>query len=190
VDVEQFEPSLRKRRFALFLGRICPEKGVHLAIEAAALAGIPLLIAGEVFPYEDHTRFFETGIVPRLNRMCRFIGRVGLRQKRRLLTAARCVLIPSLVEETSSLVAREALAAGTPVIGFARGALADVVRDGRTGFLVDSVEAMATRIRQAEIIDPDLCREDARRRFPLHAMMASYLSLYRELAQTPARAVG
>ncbi len=56
-----------KRPFALTLGRICPEKGVHLAIEAAKRAGIPLLIAGEVFPYEAHRRYFAEEVQPRLD---------------------------------------------------------------------------------------------------------------------------
>ncbi|HEY6577813.1 MAG TPA: glycosyltransferase family 4 protein [Rhizomicrobium sp.] len=190
VDVDAFAPSRRKAGFALFLGRICAEKGVHLAIEAARRADIPLLIAGEVFPYEEHTRYFHQEIEPRLGRACRYIGRVGVRQKRRLLALARCVLIPSLADETSSLVARESLAAGTPAIAFARGALREVIDHGRTGFLVDSVEEMARRIVHADRIDAEFCRAEARRRFPLNAMTARYLQFYRKLTQPPMRAAG
>jgi glycosyltransferase involved in cell wall biosynthesis len=182
VPVDQLHARHAKRRFALVLGRICPEKGIHLALEAARRAQIPLLIAGEVFPYEAHRRYFEAEIAPRLDSQRRFIGPVGFRRKRRLLTAARCLLVPSLAEETSSLVAREAAACGTPVIAFPNGALAETVEHGLTGFLVPDAEAMADAIAQAGTIDPDTCRRIARERFSLERMTTHYLSVYRRLA--------
>ncbi|HEV2557559.1 MAG TPA: glycosyltransferase family 4 protein [Microvirga sp.] len=171
-----------KRDFALTLGRICPEKGVHLAVEAAKRAGIPLLVAGEVFPYEAHRRYFAEEVAPRLDGLRRFIGPVGLRRKRRLLSAARCLLVPSLAAETSSLVAREAIACGTPVIAFPNGALPETVEHRRTGFLVPDVEAMASAIRDAARLDPETCRAVGRDRFSLERMVEGYLSVYRRLA--------
>jgi glycosyltransferase involved in cell wall biosynthesis len=190
VDVDAFVPARRKAGFALLLGRICPEKGVHLAIDAAARARVPLAIAGEVFPYTEHIDYFAREIAPRLGRTCRFLGRVGPHVKRRLLAAARCVLVPSLVAETSSLVAREALAAGTPVIGFAQGALAEIVSHCRTGFLANGVDDMAVCIAEAGRIDPGDCRAEARRRFPLDATIAAYLDRYRMLSRSPVRVAG
>src|SRR5690606_1063450 len=125
VPVEALGARVRKRGFALALGRICPEKGYHLALEAAHRAGLPLLLAGAVFRYAAHERYFREEIAPRLDSLRRFIGAVPLGRKRRLLAAARCVVVPSLVPETSSLVAMEALASGTPVVAFPVGALAD-----------------------------------------------------------------
>jgi glycosyltransferase involved in cell wall biosynthesis len=116
VDVELFQPG-RKRRFALALGRICPEKGFHLALDAARTADVALLLAGAVYPYADHQRYFAEEIAPRLDARRRWLGSVAGAPKRRLIAAARCLVVPSLVPETSSLVAREALAAGTPVAG-------------------------------------------------------------------------
>src|SRR5437763_694856 len=103
-----------KRDFALALGRICPEKGFHYALDAAALARTPLLIAGRVFPYPDHEQYFAKEIEPRLGPLARFLGNLDFARKRRFLTAARCVLMPSLIDETSSLVAMEAIACGAP----------------------------------------------------------------------------
>jgi glycosyltransferase involved in cell wall biosynthesis len=182
VDVDAFAGRHAKRDFALMLGRICPEKGVHLALDAAKQAGVSLLIAGEVYGYETHRRYFEEEVRPRLDRQRRFLGPVGFARKRRLLNAARCVLIPSLAPETSSLVAREAAAAGAPVIAFPNGALAETVEHGRTGFLVDDVGSMAAAMREADTLDPAECRQVARDRFQADTMIAAYLDLYARLA--------
>lgn len=175
--------SHARRQFALMLSRICPEKGVHLAIEAARRADMPLLIAGTVFPYDTHCRYFERTIRPLLNRRRRYIGPIGPERKRRLLAAARCVLIPSLVAETSSLVAREAAAAGTPVVAFPRGALSSTVEHGRTGFVVETVEDMVAAMHAAPTIDPEACRQVARERFSLEEMIAAYFALYERLTK-------
>jgi glycosyltransferase involved in cell wall biosynthesis len=106
---------------------------------------------------------------------------VGFARKRRLLSAARCLLVPSLAPETSSLVAMEALACGTPVVAFASGALAEIVEPGVTGFLAGSVDEMAEAIRRCGQIDPSACRRVARERFSLREMTDAYLSLYSRL---------
>ena len=182
IDVEALQARHAKRSYAMFLGRICPEKGVHLALDAAQAAGVPLLVAGEVFPYGAHQRYFDEEVRPRLDAWRRFIGPIGFSRKRRLLTGACCLLIPSLVPETSSLVAREAAACGTPVIAFPNGALSEAVEHGRTGFLVDGVESMASAIARAGEIDPETCRSTARRRFSKARMTGAYLDLYARLA--------
>jgi hypothetical protein len=173
---------VHKRNFTLALGRICHEKGFHIAMDASRHAGIPLLLGGEVFPYEEHVRYFREEIVPRLGRTCRFIGPVGLKRKRRLLSAARCLLVPSLAPETSSLVAMEALACGTPVIAFPSGALADIIENEKTGFLVRGEREMAQAIGAAKHLDPEVCRRVASGRFPAERMVGRYLSLYQRLA--------
>jgi glycosyltransferase involved in cell wall biosynthesis len=178
-----FAAAAAKRNFALLLARICPEKGVHLAIEAAKRADMPLIIAGAVFPYAAHRHYFETMVRPALDRWRRFIGPVGLAGKRRLLAMARCVLVPSLAPETSSLVTREALACGTPVIAFARGALAEAVEHGRTGFLVEDANEMAHAIKHIPEIDPHACRRSARQRFSLARMTQAYFDAYQRLSR-------
>jgi glycosyltransferase involved in cell wall biosynthesis len=182
VSVERLAMRVTKRGFALALGRICPEKNWNVATDAAKQAGVPLLLAGEVFPYEAHQTYFREQIEPRLDRLRRFIGPAGFARKRRLLSAARCLLVPSLAPETSSLVAMEALACGTPVIAFPSGALPDIVEHGVTGFIVRSSQEMAEAIRQADEIDPETCRRTARDRFSLEQMVNRYFALYRELA--------
>ncbi len=172
-----------KRDFALMLSRVCPEKGCHLAIDAARLANVPLLIGGQVYPYPEHERYFRDEVQPRLDATRRFLGPVGFAQKRRLLNSARCLLIPSLAPETSSLVAMEAIACGTPVIAFPSGALPDIIEHGRTGFLVRDVHEMADAIRAADTLDPELCRATARERFSDQRMIQGYFALYKRILE-------
>ncbi len=188
VDTARLTARHARRGFALMLGRICPEKGQHLALQAAHRAGLPLLIAGAVFPYPEHQAYFAREVAPYLDRTRRFIGPAGFVRKRRLLTAARCVLIPSLAPETSSLVAMEAAACGTPVLAYPAGALAGIVEQGRTGFLVQDVPEMAGAMHRTGEIAPDTCREVARRRFSLERMVGAYLDRYARLAERRAQA--
>ena len=173
-----------KRNFALALGRICPEKNLHVALDAATLANVPVLIGGQVFPYADHVRYFQQQIAPRLQGSPhRFLGPLNATRKTRLLQAAKCLLLPSLAPETSSLVAIESLAAGTPVIAYPSGAIPEIVRHGVTGFLVHSAEQMAEAIRRVDELDPANCRADAAQRFSLNRMLRDYFSLYEQLAR-------
>jgi glycosyltransferase involved in cell wall biosynthesis len=182
VDLSVFRPRGPKRSFALALGRICPEKGFHLALDAAKQADLPLAVGGEVFPYPQHQTYFQKEIQPRLDKHRRFLGPLGLKRKARLLAAACCLVIASQIDETSSLVAMEALASGTPVVAFPAGAVPEIVEDGRTGFLVHSVDAMAAALRRVPALDPHECRRAAEERFPVDRMARRYLDLYCRLA--------
>lgn len=172
-----------RRNYVLAMGRICAEKNFHTAIKAAALARVPLLIAGEVFPYAEHQAYFAEQIVPSLRNGCHFLGPVGLRRKRRLLAGARCLLVPSTVAETSCLVAMEALGCGTPVVAFAVGALREIIEHGRNGFLVEDERQMAAAIHAAAALSSQDCRRTVRRRFPLRQMLESYLRLYQRIVE-------
>jgi glycosyltransferase involved in cell wall biosynthesis len=179
--VDYAPQPLNKDDYALVLGRICPEKGVHIAFDAAKLAGVPLIVAGQVFPYREHQDYFETSIKPRLDHARRYIGPVSLKLKRKLLAQARCLVVPSLVPETSSLAAIEALAAGTAVVAFGKGALPEVIDHGQTGYLVWDERELADGIRKADLIDPEACRMAARMRFSVDRMIQSYFDLYSRL---------
>jgi glycosyltransferase involved in cell wall biosynthesis len=183
VSLEALACRTRKRGFALTLGRICPEKNVHTALAAGHRADVPVILAGQVFPYEAHERYFRETVAPLLDARRRFIGPVGLRRKRRLLTAARCLLLPTLAAETSSLVAMEALACGTPVVAFASGAIPEIVEHGVTGFIVRDAAEMADAIEACGGLDPERCRVAARVRFSLQRMIDGYFDVYRRLAR-------
>ncbi len=181
VPVEHLRMSAHKRGWAMTLGRICPEKGFHIALDAAKAAHVPLLLAGEVYRYPEHEHYYRKEIVPRLDAKRCFIGGIGFERKRRLLSAARCLLVPSLAPETSSLVAMEALACGTPVVAFPAGALTEIVEDGKTGFIVHDEKEMGDAIHAAAGLNPEACRRAARERFSADRMVAQYLDLYEAL---------
>jgi glycosyltransferase involved in cell wall biosynthesis len=186
VDLDQFHLARRKGVYVLFMGRICPEKGLHLAIEAAEHAHLRLLIAGSVFDYPEHREYFENVIRPRLRANAVFLGAVGGRWKAELLAGAKCLLIPSLAPETSSLIAMEAMASGTPVIAWRSGALPEIVAEGRTGFLVSSTEEMAVAIARTASLSSRECRREAERRFSSEQMVSAYSHLYTELTHSVA----
>lgn len=174
---------LIKRDYALMLSRICPEKNLHAALDAARQAGMPVLLAGEAFPYDGHLRYLKKEIEPRLGDGARLLGPVAGPEKARLLAEARCVLLPTLAPETSSLAAMEALAAGTPVVAYASGALPEIVEHGRTGFLVHDVGGMARAMERVGEIDPANCHAAAAKRFPLARMVENYLALYARILE-------
>jgi glycosyltransferase involved in cell wall biosynthesis len=176
-------PLAKKGHYALVLGRICPEKGVHIAMNAAARAGVPLVIAGKVFPYPAHLEYFEHAVAPRLGPMHSYIGPVRGKEKHRLLAAARCLIVASLVPETSSLVAMEALAAGTPVVALANGALPEIIDHGKTGLLVSNEDEMVAAIKQVDRLSPQACRAAARGRFDVRQMIDRYFAVYEKIAR-------
>ncbi len=180
IPIRDFPFRAEKQNYSLCLGRVCPEKGFHLAIEAAEPTGSPLYIAGEVFGYEAHEQYFREQIQPKLNGISPvFLGPIGLKEKALLLGHARALLLPSLVPETSSLAAMEALACGTPVIAFPSGAIPEIVDHGKTGFLVTNAREMAEAIRNSDRIEPWNCRRAAEERYSSERMIEDYLRLYR-----------
>jgi glycosyltransferase involved in cell wall biosynthesis len=181
IDVESFRWDGAKKDFVLGLGRICPEKGFHLALDAAKEAGVAMILAGEVFPYAGHISYFEREIAPRLDKKRRYVGPAKARMKRRLLAEASALLVPSLVAETCSLVTMEALASGTPVIAFPVGAVPELVEDGKTGFLVDDEHQMAGAVKRLPQLRRQDCRQAAEHRCHYPRMIGAYLSLYSKI---------
>lgn len=169
------------RRYVLSMGRVCPEKGFHLAMDAARAAGVQFILAGAVFQYAAHQDYFNNSIAPRLGPGCEFIGSVGQEMKKKLFAGALCLAAPSLVPETSSLVAMEALASGTPVVAYPNGALAEIVEHGKTGFLVRDVAEMTEAIKACEQISPETCRMAAAERFSSALMIKKYFNAYEKI---------
>jgi glycosyltransferase involved in cell wall biosynthesis len=187
IAVEQFPFTRDKDDYVLWLGRICEEKAPHLAIAAAQRAGLPLVIAGQIYPFSYHQNYFEREIRPHLNGRVRFVDTPLALQKIELLRHARALLLTSTVEETSSLVAMEAMACGTPVVGFRRGAFPEIVTNSETGFIVDTIEEMAAALRDVDSISPEKCRARVEQHFSSSRMAREYEALYRRVLTSQKR---
>ena len=185
VRVSDFPaPVAERNEYLVWVGRICEEKGPQVAIEVARLAGVPLVIAGDVYRFSYHQNFFEREIWPRLDGShIRRVQTPGFAEKVKLLSRARALLVTSLVAETSSLVAMEAMACGTPVVAFRRGALPEVVEDRVTGFLVDTPEEMVSALASTSTIDARSCRAHVERKFFAARMADDYESMYRRILE-------
>ncbi len=183
IAVEQFPFSSEKQDYLLWLGRVCEEKAPHLAIAAARQAGLPLVLAGQVYPFTYHQNYFDLEIAPLLreNSDARFINTPSFAQKVELLRHARALLLTSTVEETSSLVAMEAMACGTPVVAFRRGAFPEIVADRETGLVVESLEEMTAALGELDQISPEACRTRVEQHFTASRMAQDYQETYRRL---------
>jgi len=181
IDTQRYRFDTGNRQHVLWLGRICPEKGVDIALRVALRLDLPMIVAGAVHPFRDHEIYFAEKVRPLLDSKRKYAGAVDLDIKIKLLSEASCLLIPSLVAETSSLVAMEAIASGTPVIAFRSGALPEIVEHGKTGFIVDSEDEMAATLGQIGKISPEVCRSTALERFEASRMIEGYLRLYDQL---------
>jgi|SRR5581483_6443795 len=192
IDLKKFPFRAEKGDYLLWLGRICEEKGAHLAIEVARRTGLPLVIAGQVYPFSYHQNYFRQEILPHLDgEQVRWEESPTIEVKLQLLERASALLIPTLVDETSSLVAMEAMACGTPVVAFRRGAMHEVVSQGSTGFLVDSVDQMVEAVENLRCIDPDVCRHCIEEQYSAVRMTDGYEALYqRMVVRVQSQAVG
>lgn len=161
-----------------WMGRVTPEKAPHLALDAAALAGVPIVLAG---PIGDAT-YVAREVVPRLGPGARWAGHLDTGELAELVGTARACLVTPAWEEPYGLVVSEALACGTPVVGFARGALPELV-DPSCGVLVppDDVEALAAAIPLVDDIDPAACRDRVEREGSIELMTDLYEEVYAEL---------
>lgn len=189
IDVKSFPFRANKEDHLLFLSRIAPEKGTHLAIEVARKLGIPLLIAGKVDRVDRE--YFRTQVEPLVDGdKVRYVGEVTREETKRLMAEARALLMPIVWEEPFGLVMVEAMAAGTPVVAFRRGAAPELIADGETGFLVPSgdVDAMAAAVQRVASIDPIRCRQHVQANFDVSQMVDNYVATYKRLLlQTEAR---
>jgi glycosyltransferase involved in cell wall biosynthesis len=160
-----------------FLGRIERIKGTHTAIEIARAAGRSLVIAGNI----ADTEYFRSEVAPHLdNRTVSYIGEVDDAAKSRLLGASAALLMPIHWDEPFGIVMAEAFACGTPVIGFARGSVPEIVRDGINGFVVRTTAEASRAVQQLNRIDREAVRRDCEERFSCDAIVRAYEDLYRE----------
>lgn len=180
LEVAAYAKPVPKEDYLIFLGRIYPEKGLHTAIAAALAADLKLICAGPVFPPDQP--YFETEIAPYLdNRRIIYVGPADFPRKVELLGKARALLLPLEVDEAFGLVMLEAMACGTPVVAYDRGAAPEVVRHGETGFIAHGFGELLAGIKAAADLDPNVCRRYVAQNFSWDSMVEAYLTLYHAL---------
>lgn len=188
VSPDRYEPSAHDEGYLLHLGRYAVEKGTHLAIDAARLAGLPIKLAGRT--HAPDVEYFAREIQPRLEQEgVEELGEVEHDRKVALLRGARALLCPLQWEEPFGLIAIEAMLCGTPVIGFPRGSFPEIIDEGVTGFLTEDgdVTAMARIAANLAGFDRAACAQRARRRFSTQVMTDAYELLYERLVRAPTR---
>jgi glycosyltransferase involved in cell wall biosynthesis len=173
-DLYAFSPE--PGRYLAFLGRISPEKGVDRAIEIARRSGMELRIAAKIDKADR--LFFEERIEPLLGPGVEFLGEIGDGDKAEFLGNAHALLFPIDWPEPFGLVMIEAMACGLPIIAWPRGAVPEVVRDGETGFLVESIDAAVAAVERVATISRARCRRVFEERFSARRMARDYLAVY------------
>lgn len=179
IDLSQFTFQPTPGGYLLFLGRIHPDKGAHLAIELAHRTGLPLRIAGII-----HDRdYFDQLIQPSLRLPgIEYLGPVGPTERDALLGSALALVHLIGFAEPFGLAVVESLATGTPVIAFPRGSMREIIRDGSTGFLVRSLVEAAAACAQLDTIDRRACRQDVEERFTAARMVSAYTDVFARVA--------
>ncbi|KJS33344.1 MAG: glycosyl transferase [Desulfatitalea sp. BRH_c12] len=178
LPLDQYALHPHTGGYLAFLGRMSPEKGVDRAIEIARRAGMPLRIAAKIDPSERH--YYEEEIKPLLSDpLVTFIGEIKDADKNEFLGNAHAFLFPVDWPEPFGIALIEAMACGTPVIAFNRGAVGELMVDGVTGFLVDTVEEAVAAVPKIVQLDRVRVRSVFEERFDAERMAEDYLSIYR-----------
>jgi glycosyltransferase involved in cell wall biosynthesis len=179
VEVDDFPIGRGDGGHVVFLGRMAPTKGPHVAARVARAAGVPLLIAAKMREPAER-RYFEREVRPLLGQGIEYIGEVDHAGKLELLAGASALLNPLQWEEPFGMVMLEALACGTPVIATPRGAAPEIVDHGRTGLLCPDEEALVCALALVDGLSREACRRDARVRFSAARMAADHVAVYEQ----------
>ena len=179
IVVDRWPLRTQKREYRLWVGRMDPVKGAHRAIEAARLAGRPLVLAGPVQTGQEE--YYRALVEPQIDgRRVRYVGEIGGIAKQELFANAAALLMPVSWCEPFGMVMVEALACGTPVIAFPQGAASEIVIDGENGMLVADEAEMAHAAQGLRSIDPERCRASVEERYDVSVTVAGYERVYRQ----------
>jgi glycosyltransferase involved in cell wall biosynthesis len=177
-----YTPGFEPGDYLAFLGRVSAEKRLDRAIEIARRAGLPLKIAAKIDPADRE--YYATAIRPLLGgEGVQFLGELGEGDKGTLLRGARAMLFPIDWPEPFGLAMIEAMAHGTPVVAWRGGSIDEVVDDGVTGFVVESIEDAVEAVGRTAALDRRGVRQRFEERFTSERMARDYLRLYRACAR-------
>jgi glycosyltransferase involved in cell wall biosynthesis len=178
IDMAAFELQERPGRHLAFFGRIHPDKGTAVAIEVAARAGLPLVIAGII---QDQP-YFDDFVAPHIDgERVTYLGPVGPVRRQQVLGGARALLHLIDFDEPFGFSVVEAMACGTPVIAYRRGSMPEIVLPGENGCLVDTVEDAVAAVDTATDLDRADVHRSVASRFSADRMVDEYLAVYRTL---------
>ncbi|MGZ4286744.1 MAG: glycosyltransferase family 4 protein [Solirubrobacteraceae bacterium] len=178
IVVDRWPLVFHKQEYLLWVGRMDPVKGAHRAIEAARIAGRPLVLAGPVQTGQE--KYFRELVKPHIyGSRVRYVGELGGPAIQELFANAAALLMPVRWREPFGMVMIEALACGTPVIAFPEGAAAEIVIDGENGMLVADEAEMAGAVERLGSIDPKRCRASVAERYDISITVAGYERVYR-----------
>lgn len=179
IPVEKYIFNDTPDDYFCFLGRICADKGVHLAIKVARKLGIRLKLAGLIPP--ENKDFFEKEVKPYLSSRIEYLGEISNEAKKTLLQNAKGLLHLNTYPEGFGIPLIEAMACGTPVIGMNHGSIAEVIADKKTGFVVANIEESEEAIRKIDRISRKECRERVETLFSVDRMVNDYEEVYKKI---------
>lgn len=179
IDTDLFEFSATHDGYLFFVGRLIDNKGVFEAIQAARKSGSRLLIAGS----PARGDYWNKKIKPYLGNKIKYVGNIPRRKLAPYYKNAKAVLFPIKWEEPFGLVMIEAMACGAPVIAFRRGSVPEVVKDGKTGFIVEDINGMAGAIKKIDKIKRSDCRSRVENKFSIEKMADGYEKLFLKIAE-------
>lgn len=184
IDPDNFPFCAKKDKYLVFVGSICPEKGVMEAIEIARISGRSLKIAAKVHPGNE--KFFQGEFLPAVekNKKIEFLGELREVERNELLKRAECLLFPIKWDEPFGLVQLESLVVGTPVIGFNRGAVSEVIEDGVNGFVVNNIEEAVRALNKINTISPGNCRKTIIEKFSSIISTQHYRDIYESIIRS------
>lgn len=175
--------------YLVFVGRISPEKRADRAIEIARQSGLPIRIAAKIDSADE--AYFRDEIAPLFEEpFVEFLGELDDERKAPLMAGARALLFPIDWQEPFGLVMIEAMACGTPTIAWDAGSVGEVLTDGLTGFIVQSVDEAVDAVSRAASLPRDVIREEFERRFTAERMARDYIAIYERLLSREGRAPG
>ena len=177
LDLDDYPFHEEPGEYLLFLVRMSPDKGAHRAIEIARAAGVPIKLAGKKREHAEQA-YFDELVKPLLGDDAEYVGETTHATKVDLLQNARATLFPIDWEEPFGLVMIESMACGTPVIATRRGAVPEVVAEGRSGIVVDTFAEMATALADADRLNPADCRAWVEEHFSAERMTQDYVAAY------------